>query len=194
MAQPTIYYVRHGQTDWNAELRFQGRQDIALNEKGRRQAAANGRKLRSLVGNGDGFGFLTGPLSRTRETMEIMLGEMGRDPKGYAIEPLLVEASYGELEGTTLAEFKKADPQGHKRRKAERWTYCPAGGESHEMAEQRIAGWLDALDEDTVIAGHGVIGRVMRRRLLGIPKDEAAAFVFPQDVVFIWHGGREKQV
>jgi len=45
---PELYLVRHGETDWNAEGRYQGRQDIPLNDRGRGQAALNGKLLRSL--------------------------------------------------------------------------------------------------------------------------------------------------
>jgi hypothetical protein len=43
---PTIYYIRHGETSWNAEGRLQGTRDIPLNELGRRQAAQAGRPQR----------------------------------------------------------------------------------------------------------------------------------------------------
>lgn len=48
MPVPTIYYIRHGETSWNAEGRLQGVRDIALNELGRRQAAHAGRILADL--------------------------------------------------------------------------------------------------------------------------------------------------
>ena len=42
----TIYFVRHGETDWNAERRYQGQRDLAMNERGRMQARRNGEALR----------------------------------------------------------------------------------------------------------------------------------------------------
>lgn len=193
-ADLTIYYIRHGQTDWNAKLRFQGRRDIELNSLGRRQASRNGRKLCKLIGSGDDLLFLSSPLARARETMEILLAELNRDPCRYVIAPELIEACYGELEGVTLAEFKSREPEAHARRKRERWTFCPPGGESHEMVARRVGKWLDGLQQDAVISGHGVVGRVLRQHLLGLPPDEAADYPFPQDVVSIWRNGREKLV
>jgi broad specificity phosphatase PhoE len=194
MPVPTLYYIRHGETDWNAELRFQGRRDIALNDKGRRQAAENGRKLKTLLAGIEACRFLTSPLQRARETMEIVLGELGLPANGYTVEDWLIEASYGELEGTTLAEYKKRDPKDHAARKRNRWAHRPAGGESHAMVAARIAGRLDNLPEPTVIIGHGVVGRVIRQRLLALEPNDAANYVFPQDRVFVWRDGRENRI
>lgn len=191
---PTIYYFRHGQTDWNAELRFQGQKDIPLNDTGREQARANGRKLAELLNGPGSFDYVTGPLKRTRETMEIVRGEMGLEPKSYRIDETLIEASYGVLEGTTLAEFKAANPKLHKERKRTRWTFRPDEGESHEMVLERVDKWLATLDRDVVVAGHGVVGRVLRYRLLGLDGQEAASFAFPQDRVFVWRNGTENLV
>ena len=65
-----IYMIRHGQTDWNAEGRLQGQQDIPLNEIGRAQATRNGSTLLSSAGSAIAdFDFVASPLSRTRETL-----------------------------------------------------------------------------------------------------------------------------
>ncbi len=45
---PEFYFVRHGETDWNAEGRYQGSKDIPLNERGRGQAALNGELLQQF--------------------------------------------------------------------------------------------------------------------------------------------------
>jgi broad specificity phosphatase PhoE len=194
MPVPTIYYIRHGETDWNAALRFQGRRDIALNDKGRRQAAENGRKLKGLLADTGRCRFLTSPLQRARETMEIVLRELGMPEARYTIEDWLIEASYGELEGTTLAEYKARDPEDHAARKKSRWAHCPPGGESHAMVAMRIAGRLENLPEPTVIVGHGVVGRVIRQQLLALERDEAANYAFPQDCISVWRDGQENRI
>src|SRR5690606_32233692 len=80
MTAPTIYLVRHGQTDWNAEYRLQGQADTDLNETGRAQAGRNGRRLAGLVADPAGFDFVSSPMRRTRETMERLRAAMGLDP------------------------------------------------------------------------------------------------------------------
>ena len=62
-----IYMIRHGQTDWNADERLQGQQDIALNDLGRSQATRNGETLVARLGSAASYDFVSSPLSRTRE-------------------------------------------------------------------------------------------------------------------------------
>src|ERR1700690_2748694 len=79
-----FYFVRHGETDWNAEHRLQGQLDIPLNALGRRQAAHCAEVLRRLIARAgktaEDFAYVASPLSRARETMEIL-----RDGLGLAV-------------------------------------------------------------------------------------------------------------
>ena len=194
MAGPMLYYLRHGETDWNAELRFQGQKDIPLNARGREQARSNGMRLAELISNPSELDFVASPLGRARETMEIVRAEMGLDPGNYRIDGRLIEASYGDLEGTTLAEFKAMAPDEHKLRKQTRWTYCPRNGESHAMVLARVLPFYVELQRPTLVCAHGVVGRAIRQHVLAMDRDEAADFTFPQDRVFLWHDGVERQL
>ena len=74
----TLYFVRHGETDWNLAQRYQGQRDIPLNATGRAQAARNGRALAQMLGHrAAALDYVASPLGRARETMEIMRREMG---------------------------------------------------------------------------------------------------------------------
>ena len=195
MANPTIYYIRHGQTDWNAELRFQGQQDIPLNSKGQGQADENGRKLGELIAErsdkGRDLRFIASPLGRTRETMERVRIGMGLEPQDYEMDDRLIEINYGDLEGTTLENLKKNDNERHRFRKANAWHFQPEGGESHELVLERIAQWHASLTGDCVVAAHGAVGRVVRYHLLGLDQQEAARFAFPQDKICVLSRGSE---
>src|SRR4051794_29820914 len=68
----TLYFIRHGETDWNAEARLQGQRDVPLNDFGRVQAEEAGARLRGLVLHYEDLDYVASPLSRTRETMERM--------------------------------------------------------------------------------------------------------------------------
>ena len=91
--------IRHGQTDWNAIRRLQGQKDIPLNDFGRQQAVGNGKLLAQLLGEqATDFDYVASPLGRTRETMELMRGAMGLDPKAYRTDDRLIEVSFGDWE------------------------------------------------------------------------------------------------
>jgi len=73
---PTIYYIRHGETGWNAQGRLQGVQDVPLNNLGRRQSVHAGHILADLLAR-DGrdarsLKFVCSPLGRARESMELL--------------------------------------------------------------------------------------------------------------------------
>ena len=191
---PTIYYIRHGQTDWNAEYRFQGQRDIPLNAKGQRQADENGRKLHQIIGKAAGLDFISSPLGRTQETMRRVRKGLGLTPDDYTLEDRLIEISYGDLEGTTLAELKANNNSLHRYRKANAWRFQPENGESHEMVLNRISQWHRSLQRDCVVAAHGAVGRVLRYYLLDLDGQEAARFAFPQDQICIIKKGEEQFV
>jgi len=194
MTNPTIYYIRHGQTDWNAEFRFQGQRDIPLNALGQSQADENGRKLGRLIGKAEGMDFIASPLGRARETMERVRIAMGLARDGYQLEQRLIEISYGDLEGRTLADLKEHENERHRYRKANAWQFQPIDGESHEMVLSRVADWYLSLRGDCVVAAHGAVGRVVRYHLLDLDKQEAARFAFPQDKICILRKGEEQFV
>ena len=109
---PLLFYIRHGETDWNAESRLQGQRDIPINAKGRAQTQQRGEVLRELIAREDGaFDFVPSPLGRTRETMEIARAALGLDPQAYQIGERLKEISFGAWEGFGLDELCRAFPE-----------------------------------------------------------------------------------
>src|SRR5467141_3956403 len=114
MSQPLLYFMRHGETDWNAERRLQGQHDIPLNELGRVQAVNCGKVLRDLFARDgrdpDAFDYVASPLVRARETMELLRNALGLDAHRYRTDPRLAELSFGRWEGFTFAELKAQDP------------------------------------------------------------------------------------
>ncbi len=194
MASPTIYYARHGQTDWNLIKRYQGRRDIPLNDTGRIQADRNGRILANLIGDPLSLTYIASPLERTRETMERMRIVLSLPANDYTIDERLIEIDYGIFEGHTHDEFKSKYNAIHRQRKQDKWRFRPPGGESHADVVPRAREWLNSLTGDCVVAGHGAFGRVLRHIVLGIDGDEATMMAFPNDRVFVWSNGREEMV
>ncbi len=195
MASPVVYYIRHGQTDWNAELRFQGQRDIPLNDKGRAQATANGETLSRHLGKAEDHTFISSPLGRTRNTMELVREAMGLEKSTYEMDDRLIEISYGDFEGTTQADLKERDRELYYYRKQNAWTFRPQNGESHVDTIPRIKDWYSSLEDGRkyIVTGHGAVGRVLRYILLDLQEMEAAKFAFPQNEVFRFENGVEKR-
>ena len=187
---PTIYYIRHGETSWNAEGRLQGAQDIALNELGRRQAAYAGRILAGLLAR-DGrdkvaLPFVASPLGRARATMELVRVALGLPPGGYALDDRLREIGYGVWEGSTLAQAQAADPALYARRQAEKWTASPPGGESYVDVQLRMTDWYRSVTSDTVTVAHGGTARALMVAL-GFETPASAADLFiEQGAVYVF--------
>ena len=162
---PTIYYIRHGETEWNALGRLQGVQDIPLNELGRSQSVHAGDVLGDLLKrdghDAQSIGFVASPLGRARQTMELVRGTVRLPLCGYAVDDRLREIGYGEWEGATLAEMQAKEPDLFARRQAEKWTVAPPGGETYVAVQARVADWYRGLKDDTVAVAHGGTARAL---------------------------------
>jgi probable phosphoglycerate mutase len=197
MPRPTIYYVRHGETDWNRTGRLQGTLDIPLNALGRRQAAQAGRILGHLIaGNGadkDSLAFVASPLGRARATMELVRSELNMPPAGYGLDDRLREIAYGAWEGHTLTQSEAADPEIFARRQLDKWAVAAPGGESYASVQLRMRDWYDSILVDTVAVAHGGTARALMVAL-GLKTPESAADLYiEQGVVYVFgDGGLEK--
>jgi broad specificity phosphatase PhoE len=190
---PTIYYIRHGETAWNAEGRLQGARDVPLNDLGRRQAAHAGQILADLFvrdrRDKSAVSFVSSPLGRARSTMELVRGELKLPLADYRLDDRLREIGYGEWEGSTLAEMQAADPEFFARRQAEKWTMSPPGGESYVGVQARVQSWHDQLREDAVVVAHGGTARALMVAL-GIETPQSAAdLVIEQGAVYVFGAG-----
>jgi broad specificity phosphatase PhoE len=193
MPAPVIYYIRHGETSWNAEGRLQGVQDIPLNDLGRRQAAHAGNILAGLLVR-DGrekssLVFVASPLIRARATMELVRGELDLPPSAYALDDRLREIGYGQWEGSTLPEMQVADPELFAKRQTEKWTVSPPGGESYVQVQARMQDWYASLRGDTVTVAHGGTARALMVAL-GIETPVSAAdLTIEQGAVYVFRDG-----
>lgn len=180
----TLYFVRHGETDWNRAGRYQGQRDIPLNATGRRQAACNGRVLAEILGDGAALlDYVASPLSRARETMEIVRGQVRLPPLDYRADDRLREVHYGHWEGRLWQELPQADPEGYAARLADPWNWQPVGGESYRMLSERVTLWLADMTKDAVVVSHGGVSKVLRGLVLRLGATEIARLDVPQDKV-----------
>lgn len=152
-------FIRHGQTDWNRDDRLQGSSDIPLNATGREQA----REAAALLRDGGWTAIVSSPLSRARETAEIIAAELGLE-LGPAYDEL-IERDYGPLEGdnasATIARWPDRSYPG-----AELLASVVSRGRA---GLARVAD--DFGDCDVVIVCHGTLIRYTLADLAGRPVD-----------------------
>ena len=193
MPAPTIYYIRHGETAWNAEGRFQGSRDIPLNDLGRTQAVAAGGILADLLvrdgREASSMPFVASPLGRARLTMELMRGTLELPPDQYELDDRLREIGYGQWEGLTLPEMKLHDAATFASRDQDKWGVAAPSGESYASVTLRMREWFDSLLVDTVAVAHGGTMRALMVALGIAAPLEAAETPIGQGVVYVFNDG-----
>ena len=191
MPAPVLYYIRHGETDWNRESRLQGQREIPINATGRAQARLSGEILRDLIAREPEIPieYVSSPLGRARETMEIVRATLGLAPQSYRVEPRLAEISFGSWEGFTLDELRAASPEAVAARERDKWDFAPPGAESYAAMSQRVRGWYDALARATVAVAHGGTLRGLVVQLGIFPSEEAPYLDIGQGVVYVIRDG-----
>ena len=142
-----LWLVRHGQTDWNLERRFQGRSEIPLNQRGREEAAA----LRLLLHNENFAGVWSSSAARSVETSRLAYGEPSVDAR-------LNEFDFGDLEGMTWGELSSSAQQALLAFDG----FVAPGGESVVDFRYRIEEFVTGLAEGRhLIFTHGGVIRAL---------------------------------
>lgn len=193
MIRHTIYFVRHGQTVWNTEHRVQGRLNTPLTALGREHARRSAETLIEGVPEVASLRFVSSPLGRARETMEIIRERIGLPREGYAIDHRLAELDFGCWQGLSMDEIRAHYPEEWAMRQSPaKWTHRPPGGETYQEISNRVRAWLAEVDCDTVVVGHGCLGRVMRGMNLGNALEDIAFAGDPEhDRVYRLFNGTE---
>ncbi len=182
---PVIYFIRHGETDWNVERRMQGQLDVPINANGRRQAARNSQMLRQVAGDISHFDFVASPQLRTRQTMEIVRAEMALDPTAYRTDDRLREIHKGAWQSFLWPEICERFPNEVALYEKDSWNVCPPGEGAESFADMhlRVCAWLTEIERDTVVVSHGGPMRCIRRHLLGLDDAATHQLRVPQDQI-----------
>jgi broad specificity phosphatase PhoE len=167
----TIVLVRHGETDWNRERRFQGHADTPLNDAGRAQAADLADSLTSerLVA------VYTSPLRRAYETAALIAIRLELD-----VRPLdaLREIHVGQWEGLTIDEVKERYPESASAGWHSRWP----GGETYDELSARVLPALVSLahkhaNERILVVTHAGPVRAALAAAMGLSYDDARPII-----------------
>ncbi len=126
-----LWLIRHGESTWNAERRFQGGRDVPLSAFGRAQAAALAERLRPLA-----FAALyTSPLGRARDTAEVCAAALGLVP---AVVDDLREMGLGAWEGLTLEDARQTVGEAYRRWAAAPLDHPAPGAERLDLFAARV--------------------------------------------------------
>jgi broad specificity phosphatase PhoE len=175
-----LLLARHGQTDWNAQRRYQGHAPVPLNQTGREQAAALGRRLaRESID-----AIYSSDLPRAWQTAQIVAEACDLPVQP---EPLLREMDFGEWQGRTHAEIpahreqEPPTPAPARARHQEPLSFAPAGGETLAQLAERISSALEIArstqqDKTILWVTHGGPLRTLLCLVLGLGLDKNGLF------------------
>ncbi|NIM04783.1 MAG: alpha-ribazole phosphatase [Armatimonadetes bacterium] len=169
--QTLLFFVRHGETEWNQKHRYQGQTDVPLNAKGRRQSRSTARRLAKLTFHAA----YSSDLKRASQCAEIIAAPHKLQVKKL---PALRERDFGELEGLTRAQaqrrswwqsFEKSDAG-----------MAPPAGESRYHLHRRVLKCMDQIiashhGQNVLIVTHGGPIARMISAVLGMPTTRRAA-------------------
>lgn len=183
-----VFLIRHGETAWNAEGRFQGAQDSPLTAKGRVQADQVGRALDRLLPGTDGAQMHVSPLGRARETADLIIAQL-RGGADVRIEPRLREVSIGPWDGLTHIDIDAGWPGALDGSSPFDWFFRSPDGETYDDAAARVQTWLAGIDGVTVAISHGLLSRIIRGVYLSLPQSKTLALPVEQGVIWRLHAG-----
>jgi probable phosphoglycerate mutase len=173
----TLLVIRHGETEWNRDLRFQGHGDSPLTETGRLQAQALARRLTGAPIDR----LISSDLGRARETAGYLAATTGLD---VHTDARLRERHYGPFEGLTLAEIKARHAEAYARFQTDDPDYMLPGGESHRQHYRRNVEFLEAYVKNqpgttAALVAHGGVLDSVFRFLANMPLDQPRCYLVP---------------
>ncbi len=168
MAERRILFVRHGETDWNSQLRFQGSIDIPLNRTGEDQAFRLSVRLRNW--NPDRC--FSSPQIRALKTAKIVTESLDRVCQPEPLEDLR-EISFGVWEGQPIGDIMKNYGDDYLRWREDPSAWCPPEAEEFQSVQARVGdaiGFiLDQPGDRFLVVAHGGTIRAAISSLFGLP-------------------------
>ncbi len=183
MKQPEIILLRHGETKWNVEGRFQGRLDSPLTKKGKLQAKENALKLKKNIEDFSKIKIFSSPLGRAKETAFIISDILGVERKTIIFDKRVIEFNYGIFEGKIRDNI--LDTEEFKEREANKWNFIIENGESYQIIQNRVKDFLNFIKDEkiVIVIAHEMVNRVIRGLYCNLSEDETLNLKQPNSVV-----------
>jgi len=178
-----LLLIRHGETDWNTEGRYQGQSDVPLNATGREQAQQLAQALRGSALEA----IYSSDLLRARETAEALARATGAP---LHVDPRLREVGLGEWEGQLFSDIQQRYPDLLRRRREDPLNFAPPGGETVAALRSRL---LSAVQDiislhpggRAALVSHGFALAVIKVSLNGHPIEQVWDLV-PRNAQMEW--------
>ncbi len=187
MSYPIIYLIRHGETVWNLEGRYQGKKNSRLTLKGESQAKANAIKLANNIVNFDEVKIYASPLGRARDTAFIICDELNIDRDKIIFDKRIEEFDYGIFEGQLKSFCQTKYATEFNAREADKWNYQIENGESYEIVTQRLKLWLEEVKDEKIVIliAHEMINRALRGLYLNFEHEKTLKLRQPNELLLL---------
>ncbi len=180
----TFYFIRHGQTEWNAERRMQGQWESDLTELGRAQA----KQTAAAVAAFGVDAIYASPLRRASDSAHPLCDATGC---AATFDDRLKEWRAGDWSGCLYADIVTRWPEEWASWRKDMWRYRPPNAENFADLKERGAAFLDDVSKTQAdriaIVSHGFITRAMLAHLLDLSPDDALHLETPNDAFFRLH-------
>ena len=186
-----LIFMRHGETLWNQEGRYQGVTETELSREGIRQAEYNADLVNQLAARIEldpkKTQIVSSSLLRAKQTATIIAETVNHDPP-VNIDTAFRELSLGRWEGLTSQQVKDRFYVERKQRKSDRWNFAPQNGESMAHRHPIVRRSLENLKSHTIVITHSGILRILLHVLGNQTINSAAAEEFLHIGLYVWDG------
>ncbi|KOO48904.1 histidine phosphatase family protein [Viridibacillus arvi] len=182
----TIYLLRHGETVFNSQGRYQGELDSPLTDDGIAQVKSIARLLKMYIQDPKEWAIISSPLGRAMQSTEIICNTLGLDEAKVEKDDRLSEVSVGSWAGLTMKEIEEKWPELLMHTDHYNWYFNSPNGESYASVEERVTDWLKSVEgrEKVIVVSHGLTGRILRGVYNNLEKNQALKLEVSQDTFF----------
>lgn len=181
-----IYLLRHGETVFNTQGRYQGELDSSLTAKGIEQVMHISKLLKMVINDPNEWEIISSPLGRAMQSTKIICEILKYDIDRVITDNRLREVSVGDWAGLTTSEIKESWPELIKNTDHYNWYFNSPNGESYDSVKARVTDWLESIKnkEKAIAISHGLTGRIVRGVYQSIEKNQALKLEVSQHTFF----------
>lgn len=182
-----MYLIRHGETEFNVEGKFQGQSNSPLTENGKDQIYQVARMLKMELGDDiHNWEIISSPLGRAMDSTKILCETLAYDLTKVQTDERPAEVSVGDWAGLYIEDIKAQWPRLLEGTNHYNWYFNSLGGERYADVEGRVKAFLESVKdkEKLIVVAHGVTSRIIRGLYQNLDKDEALSLEVAHETFF----------